>query len=333
MGNLRAATLPDGKNIEYVIDGQNRRVGKKINGTLTQGFLYNGQLQIVAELDSAGNVVSRFVYGDRSNTPSYMIKNGIEYRIITDHLGSPQLIINTSDGSIVQRIDYDEFGNVLSDTNPGFQPFGFAGGLYDHDTSLIRFGARDYDSQSGRWITKDPISFAGGDTNLYSYVLADPVNGIDPIGLYGYDDFLQGAANLSAGMGDKITGGFGLADLLGLPSVTEWARQQFGSDGAVNPCSSMYKAGGYAGDAWGALFGTAGGARSISSTLAKNKWFGNGSRLFGRGGRFGYKGLLNQGSVRTGWGWKGTSEAGRDVFRTSWSRAGNRSYWNHLDWF
>ena len=41
-------------------------------------------------------------------------------------------------------MDYDAFGRVLADTAPGFQPFGFAGGLYDHDTGLVRFGARDY---------------------------------------------------------------------------------------------------------------------------------------------------------------------------------------------
>ncbi|MEX0729917.1 MAG: RHS repeat-associated core domain-containing protein, partial [Aquisalimonadaceae bacterium] len=46
-----------------------------------------------------------------------------------------------------------------------------------------RFGARDYDPQTGRWSAKDPIGFAGGDTNLYGYVLNDPVNLIDPEGL------------------------------------------------------------------------------------------------------------------------------------------------------
>ena len=40
-------------------------------------------------------------------------------------------------------MDYDEFGRVVL-TNPGFQPFGFAGGLYDEHTELTRFGARDY---------------------------------------------------------------------------------------------------------------------------------------------------------------------------------------------
>ena len=41
---------------------------------------------------------------------------------------------------------------------------------------------RDYDPETGRWTSKDPILFAGGDTNLYGYVLADPINFIDPDG-------------------------------------------------------------------------------------------------------------------------------------------------------
>ena len=62
---------------------------------------------------------------------------------------------------------------MLSDSNPGFQPFGFAGGLYDPDTGLVRFGARDYDPVTGRWTATDPISFAGGQANLYGYVIND----------------------------------------------------------------------------------------------------------------------------------------------------------------
>jgi YD repeat-containing protein len=114
LGNLRTVALPGGTNIEYVIDGQNRRVGKKVNGTLLQRFLYDGQLQIVAEQDVSGAIVSRFVYGDRSNVPSYMVKGGVTYRIIANHLGSPRLVVNASDGTIVQRMDYDEFGSETS---------------------------------------------------------------------------------------------------------------------------------------------------------------------------------------------------------------------------
>src|SRR5574337_579177 len=183
LGNLTRVILPSGTHLDYLIDRQNRRIGKKINGTLTQGYLYDGMLRLVAELDGGGNLVSRFVYGSRVNVPDYMIKGGVTYRIISDHLGSPRLIVDVATGTVAQQLDYDEFGNVLTDTHPGFQPFGFAGGLYDPDTGLVRFGARDYDAETGRWTTKDPIRFAGGEANLYGYVLNDPVNRIDPFGL------------------------------------------------------------------------------------------------------------------------------------------------------
>ena len=71
----------------------------------------------------------------------------------------------------------------MLDTNPGFQPFGFAGGLYDYETGLVRFGARDYDPEVGRWTIKDPISFEGGDTNVYAYAVDNPVSFVDPGGL------------------------------------------------------------------------------------------------------------------------------------------------------
>jgi len=56
------------------------------------------------------------------------------------------------------------------------------GGLHDPATQLVRFGARDYDPETGRWTSKDPILFESGDTNLYGYVLQDPINFVDPSG-------------------------------------------------------------------------------------------------------------------------------------------------------
>jgi RHS repeat-associated protein len=207
LGNLKNVTLPDGTSIAYVIDGQNRRIGKKVNGTLVQGFLYQSGLNPVAELDGSNNVVSRFVYGSRANVPDYMVKDGSTYRIITDHLGSPRLVLDVATGTITRRMDYDEFGNVTLDTNPGFQPFGFAGGIYDRDTKLTRFGARDYDAETGRWTTKDPILFVGGDTNLYGYVLNDPVNFVDPIGLIKIKPHGGGEGGQSGGGNGKDKGG------------------------------------------------------------------------------------------------------------------------------
>jgi RHS repeat-associated protein len=183
LGNLLNVVLPDATQIQYLVDGLDRRIGKQVNGTQVKGFLFSDQLHPVAELDGSNNPVSIFVYGSRGNVPEYMVKGGVTYRIISDHLGSPRLVVDTSKGAIAQRMDYDEFGRVLTDTNPGFQPFGFAGGLYDPDTGLVRFGARDYDAETGRWTAKDPILFEGKDLNLYGYVGNDPVNLSDPPGL------------------------------------------------------------------------------------------------------------------------------------------------------
>jgi RHS repeat-associated protein len=181
LGNLRSVTLPDLTHIEYIIDGANRRVGKTVNGSLAKRWLYSGAVP-VAEFDQ-NDVMTRFVYATKAHVPDYMIKAGKTYRLITDQLGSVRLVVDVQDGTIAQRIDYDEFGRVLLESVKGFQPFGFAGGLYDPDTGLVRFGARDYDAETGRWIAKDPILFAGGDTNLYAYNGNDPVNFIDPDGL------------------------------------------------------------------------------------------------------------------------------------------------------
>jgi RHS repeat-associated protein len=163
-------------------------------------------------------MVSQFVYGTKVNVPDYMIKGGTTYKIITDQLGSPRLVVNADTGVIAQQLDYDEFGLITQDTNPGFQPFGFAGGLVDNQTGLTRFGARDYDAHAGRWTSKDPIRFAGGDSNIYGYVFSDPVNFIDPNGesalevtfdavyaLTGGWTPSQSTVNFGAGLGDALT--------------------------------------------------------------------------------------------------------------------------------
>lgn len=211
-GNLNYVGLPGGNQISYKSDGANRRVAKYLNGTKVKGFLYQDSLNPIAELDASDNLISTFVYGTRAHVPDYMIKNGIKYRLVSDQVGSVRLVVNTNTGDIAQRLDYDEFGQVLSDTNPGFQPFGFAGGLYDQDTKLVRFGARDYDPSVGRWTAKDPIIFHGGDTNLYAYAHSDPVNFIDPTGL---EDL-------------GIGGGMGGTFFIGYPGVGA-----FGVDGSV----------------------------------------------------------------------------------------------------
>jgi RHS repeat-associated protein len=178
--NLLAVTLPTGSTIAYLVDPANRRVGRRVDGMMDRQFLYSGS-QLVAELDGAGQVVSRFVFGENRFVPDYMVRGDTSYRLVSEPSGTVRLVLNAVTGVVAQRLDYDAYGNVEVDTRPGFQPFGFKGGLYDPATNLTRIGARDYDPSTGRWTTRDPTLF-GGDVNLYGYALGDPVNITDPSG-------------------------------------------------------------------------------------------------------------------------------------------------------
>src|SRR5690606_7473086 len=103
LSNLKRAELPDGRVIEYLIDGMNRRVGKKINGVLKVAWLYHDQLNPVAQInydETGSSSVTFFFYGKRDNVPDYAVKDGIHYAIVSDHLGSVRQVINAQTGEV-----------------------------------------------------------------------------------------------------------------------------------------------------------------------------------------------------------------------------------------
>jgi RHS repeat-associated protein len=201
-------TLPNNQTVEYELDAAGRRVGKRLNGVKQRGWLYDGALRVIAQTDAGGNVTQRYVYATQGHSPDYVIAGSATYRVVKDMLGSVRLVVDSVSGEVKQRIDYDVWGKVLSNSNSGFQPFGYAGGLLDSDTGLTRFGAREYDAESGRWVSKDLIRFAGGDTNLYAYVGGDPANYRDSTGFERYRDFYppnwRPPDNEASRAGDKI---------------------------------------------------------------------------------------------------------------------------------
>lgn len=192
LGNITKVVLPSGDVVEYLIDANNRRVGKRLNGQIVKRWLYENQLRPLAELDSAGNITARFVYNQKPNVPDYVVKNGTTYRVITDHLGSVRLIVNVSNGAIASWFDYDEYGNITCQIDSLDLPFGFAGGLYDKQTKLVRFGARDYDAITGRWTSKDPSLYKDSKENLYLYCLNNPLNLNDRNGKWLEDPVIKG---------------------------------------------------------------------------------------------------------------------------------------------
>jgi len=204
-GELLRAGLPDGTIVTYVHDPMGRRIAKQVNGATVEKYLWKDRTTLFAVYDGNDNLLQRYMYAD-ARMPVSMMSDGATYFLLTDQVGTLRAVADTT-GAIVKRIDYDSFGNIIADTNPSFSvPFGFAGGLHDRDTGLVRFGYRDYSPELGRFTAKDPIDFAGGDANLYAYTMSDPVNMVDPSGLYGsdvhYDMTLKWA--LAAGIEPRI---------------------------------------------------------------------------------------------------------------------------------
>jgi len=197
-------TLSNGTAIDYTLDAMNRRVGRSVNGTITQRYAYSGAIGPAAEIDASGNVVTRFVYGTRPNVPDYMVRGGVTYRFVTDRLGTVRMVVDVASGTSAQELDYDEFGRVIRDTHPGLQPFGYAGGIYDEMTGLVHFGVREYDAETGRWGSRDPIGFGGGGTNLYAYAINDPIDLSDANGRCPICVIMLGAGVTGAGF-DLLT--------------------------------------------------------------------------------------------------------------------------------
>jgi RHS repeat-associated protein len=149
---------------------------------ITEKYLWADLTTLLAVYDANDTLTQRYNYTDQ-RVPTSMQQNGETYYLHYDQVGTLKAISDTNH-NIVKEITYDTYGNILQDSNPSFKiPFGFAGGLHDTDTNLVHFGYREYDPYTGKWTTKDPIDFNGGDSNLYGYVLQDPVNLVDPEGV------------------------------------------------------------------------------------------------------------------------------------------------------
>ena len=128
--------------VDYKLDWSGRRNVKLVNNTVQRRFIWEDAYRLAAEKIISPAQTKEYIYATSINSPDYMKVGSTLYRILKDHLGSPRLVVRTTDGVVMQRMNYNEWGKIVEDTSPGFQPFGFAGGLYDPDSKLVHFGAQ-----------------------------------------------------------------------------------------------------------------------------------------------------------------------------------------------
>jgi len=159
----------------YVYNGLGRRVRETSNGTVVKQWVWcPGDIQPCEERDGSNNVTKRF-YGHGEQI------GGVNYYFTKDHEGSIREMTNAS-GALVARYDYDPYGRRTLVSGTDLADFGFTGYYYDQATGLDFSRTRVYSADLGRWLSRDPIGEKGG-INLYDYVLNDPINRTDPLGL------------------------------------------------------------------------------------------------------------------------------------------------------
>ncbi len=167
---------------DYAYDVYDQRIGK-VTPTGTERFVYGQNQNIALEFDGSGTLTNRYLHGNSIDAILADEANGSVGWALTDNLGSVRDVVDAT-GTSQNHVVFDSFGNVTSETNPGFDTrFSFTGREFDAETGNYDYRARPYRPSSGRFIEEDPIRFSAGDANFYRYLENLPVSRIDPLGL------------------------------------------------------------------------------------------------------------------------------------------------------
>jgi len=177
---LTSVTLPGtGGTVSFKYDPFGRRIYKS-SSSGTSIYVYDLQ-NLIEETNSSGAVVARYTQGVKIDEPLAMLRSGATSYYQADGLGSVTSLSNAA-GALAQTYAFDSFGKQTAASGSLTNPFQYTAREFDSETNLQFSRARYYDPNAGRFISEDPIGFRAGN-NFYQYVLNDPLNSIDPLGL------------------------------------------------------------------------------------------------------------------------------------------------------
>ncbi|MBI2413956.1 MAG: RHS repeat protein [Deltaproteobacteria bacterium] len=185
---------PNADTISFKYDPFGRRIEKSVstyeNGTTTTykyTYVYDNE-DIILEIQEKtqnGNTVTTntaYTHGPGIDEPLSLERGGNKYYYHTDGLGSITSITDSSEAT-VNRYTYNSFG-AINKSETIRNAYTYTGREYDNETGLYYYRARYYDPEAGRFVSKDPIGFVGGDVNVYGYVENGPNSWLDPWGLF-----------------------------------------------------------------------------------------------------------------------------------------------------
>jgi RHS repeat-associated protein len=181
----------NGTTTRYLYDANGNRIGE-VSGGNTKNYLVAPNLGDGLEstdlvTDGSGNVVSDYVYGG-SEIIARLDANGDPLYYLTDSMGSVIGLVDAA-GNIQSRIIYDGFGNVVSGDDGSSQggDFRFQGQWLESESGLYYMRARDYDSETGLFLSRDPVDVQDQGVeafNPYQFAFNNPLVFSDPTGMF-----------------------------------------------------------------------------------------------------------------------------------------------------
>ncbi len=180
------AVTPAGAQITYAYDGDKRRYSKTVDGTTTK-FLYDG-INILADLDGSGAITKEYTQGLGIDSLIKATDGENPEYYHSDALGSTRVITNAN-GNTVKTYDYDAWGKVTNETGLSENEYTYTARRVEDELNLMYYRARFYDTETGRFLQKDPLTGGPDDpricykTNIYSFfdrVITESIKSLDP---------------------------------------------------------------------------------------------------------------------------------------------------------
>lgn len=209
--NRLVRVLENGSTLgEYRYNALGQRVTKDVAGAITV-FHYDFDGKLIGESANDGTLTKEYIYRGENVLVMVDVSSQSLYHYQNDYLGQT-LVLTDQNKQAVWEAEYLPFGQALVNANSSVvNNVRLPGQYYDAETELHYNYHRYYDPKTGRYLTGDPIGLVGG-INLYAYASNNPVNWIDPWGLWTKEGVLyilrqtKTGAPIADGLVNKNTG-------------------------------------------------------------------------------------------------------------------------------
>jgi RHS repeat-associated protein len=183
---LVQSSLLGGVTVNYSYDALGRRIRRNDTNGADLKFVHDGD-NVLRDLNANLTTAADYLNGLGIDQKLRQTVAGVPFYFVQDHLGTTRGFTDAT-GTAGSSYAYDSYGNLAAGALA--TRYAFTGREWDADTGLYHYRARWYDPKLGRFISEDPIGFAGQDLNHFRYVWNNPLRYSDPTGFDGWgNDF------------------------------------------------------------------------------------------------------------------------------------------------